>query len=79
VLVGVGTGVTVGRAVAFGFTLEFSRLSVFVLLFDSVLDREQDMAIERIMKTEIRVKLIRIELFTNVLSFMGMKILPRRL
>ena len=68
-LVGGGTGVTVGRAVAFGCACEASCSLSFTL--DSVSDSEHDTADNKITRIEIAIKLILNELFTNLLSFIG--------
>ena len=51
--------------------------SVFVLLSDSDCDSEHDIVANKIVKAEITVKLIRVELFTKLLSFMDIENLTK--
>ena len=51
--------------------------SVFILLSDSGFDSEHDTVADKIAKAEITVKLIRVELFTKLLSFMDIENLTK--
>jgi len=53
--------------------------SVFILLSDSDFDSEHDTVADKIAKAEITVKLIRVELFTKLLSFMDIENLTKTL
>ena len=48
-----------------------------MLLSDSVFDSEHDTAADKIAKAEIMVKLIRVALFTKLLSFMDIENLTK--